>query len=143
MIEVRPCILEDAADVSSLLGELGYELSFEATAEGIRRPKETGSDPTFIAEENGRPLGVIALHRCHMIQYQAPVVRITALVVKQQARRRGVGRLLTDHAVHWARQSGCEFIELTSALDRAEAHAFYRGLGFEANSLRFRKALGS
>jgi GNAT superfamily N-acetyltransferase len=78
-----------------------------------------------------------------MIQYRTPVVRITALVVNHQARRRGIGRLLIDHALRWAEQRGSELVELTSGLDRAEAHAFYRDLGFEPNSLRFRKSLGS
>jgi hypothetical protein len=35
----------------------------------------------------------------------------------------------------------CEIIELTSVLENKEAHAFYRSVGFEANSLRFRKSL--
>ena len=77
-----------------------------------------------------------------MIQYRAPVARITALVVDQRARRRGIGRLLVDYALRWAEQRECELVELTSALNRAEAHAFYRDLGFEPNSLRFRKSLG-
>jgi hypothetical protein len=32
-------------------------------------------------------------------------------------------------------------VELTSALNRTEAHAFYRELGFEPSSLRFGKVL--
>lgn len=143
MIEVRPCTPEDAAALSALLCELGYDVASEAAAERVRHLNATGSDPTFIARENGRPLGLIALHRCHMIQYRAPVARITALVVDQRERRRGIGGLLIDHALHWAEQKGCEFVELTSALNRAEAHAFYRDLGFEASSLRFRKSLSS
>jgi GNAT superfamily N-acetyltransferase len=143
VIVVRPCAPEDAAAVSALLGELGYEVSSQAAAERVLRLNETGSDPTFIAGEDGQPLGLIALHRCHMIQYRTPVVRITALVVHQRARRRGIGRLLIDHALRWAKQRGCELVELTSALNRAEAHAFYRDLGFEPNSLRFCKSLGS
>jgi GNAT superfamily N-acetyltransferase len=143
VIEVGPCTQEDAAAVSALLGELGYEVSSQAAAERVRQLNETGSDPTFIAGEDGRPLGLIALHRCHMIQYRNPVTRITALVVHQRARRRGIGRLLVDHALRWAAQSGCELVELTSALNRGEAHAFYRYLGFEGNSLRFRKPLGN
>ena len=133
---------EDAAAVSVLLEELGYATSSEMAAERVRRLNETGSDPTFIAED-GRPLGLIALHRCHMIQHRAPVARITALVIHQPARRRRIGSLLIDHALRWAEQSGCELVELTSALNRTEAHTFYRDLGFEPNSLRFRKSLGS
>jgi GNAT superfamily N-acetyltransferase len=140
--EVRPCRPKDAAAVSALLGELGYEVTPEAAAERVRRLMDTGLDATFVAIDDGRPLGLIALHRCQMIQYRAPVTRITALVVDQQARRRGIGRLLVDHALRWAEQRECELVELTSALDRAEAHAFYRDLGFEPNSLRFRKSLG-
>jgi GNAT superfamily N-acetyltransferase len=142
VIEVRLCVPEDAAGVSALLGELGYEASSQAATERVRQLNETGSDPIFIAGEDGRPLGLIALHRCHMIQYRSPVARITALVVHQPARRRGIGRLLIDHALRWAEQKGCELVELTSALSRTEAHAFYCDLGFEANSLRFRKLLG-
>jgi len=98
VIEVRPCTPEDAAAVSTLLGELGYEVSSEAAAERVRRLNETGADPTFIAGEGGQALGLVALHRCHMIQYRTAVARITALVVDQQARRRGIGHLLVDHA---------------------------------------------
>ena len=143
MIEVRPCTAGDAEAVVALLGELGYEVSSEAAAERVRRLHETGSDPIFIAGDDGQLLGLIALHRCHMIQYRHPVARITALVVCQRARRRGIGRLLIDHALRWAEQTECELVELTSALNRAEAHIFYREMGFEPNSLRFRKPLGS
>ena len=142
MIEVWLCKPEDAAAVSALLGELGYEVSSRAAAERVQRLDGTGLDPTFIAGEHGRPSGLIALHHCHTIQYRSPVVRITSLLVHQPARRRGIGRMVIDHALRWAEQRGCELVELTSALNRAEAHTFYRDLGFEAGSLRFRKSLG-
>jgi GNAT superfamily N-acetyltransferase len=143
VIEVRPCALEDAAAVSTLLGELGYEVTPEAAAERLRRLMDTGLDATFIAVDDGLPLGLIALHRCQMIQYPTAVARITALVVDQRARRRGIGRLLVEHALHWAEQGACKLVELTSALNRVEAHTFYRDLGFEPNSLRFRKSLAN
>ena len=142
MIEVRPCSPADAAAVSALLTDLGYEVSAAAATERVQRLSATGADPTFLAYENSQPLGLIALHRCEMIQYDRPVVRITALVVDHHSRRRGIGRLLIEYALGWADQAGCRLVELTSALDRAEAHAFYRNLGFEPSSLRFRKPLG-
>jgi ribosomal protein S18 acetylase RimI-like enzyme len=47
------------------------------------------------------------------------------------------------HAEALAAAEGCEFVELTSAADRAEAHAFYRAIGYEATSVRFRKAVAA
>ena len=76
-----------------------------------------------------------------MLQYPSPIMRVTALVVDRRARRRGVGKLLMEHAELMGSAAGCEFVELTSAMDRAEAHAFYSGIGYEPNSLRFRKPL--
>lgn len=141
MIEIRPCTPGDVADVSALLNDLGYETSLEEAAERAQRLNATGSDPIFIACEDSRPLALMALHRCYMIQYRKPVARITTLIVHREARRRGIGRLLIDHALVWAEQGECELVELTSALNRTEAHAFYRDLCFEPNSLRFRKSL--
>ena len=76
-----------------------------------------------------------------MLQYASPVVRVTALVVEHPARHHGVGRLLMEHAEQIGSAAGCEFVELTSAMNRAEAHAFYRSIGYEPNSFRFRKPL--
>ena len=76
-----------------------------------------------------------------MLQYASPVVRVTALVVERPARHRGVGRLLMEHAEQIGSAAGCEFVELTSAMNRTEAHAFYRSIGYEPNSFRFRKPL--
>ena len=71
----------------------------------------------------------------------APVMRVTALVVDGRARGRGVGKRLMEHAEHLAAAAGCGAVELTSAVGRVEAHAFYCSIGYEANSVRFRKAL--
>jgi GNAT superfamily N-acetyltransferase len=141
VIEIHAARPQEAPAISALLGKLGYEAAPEAIAYRLEWLNGTGSDSVFLAWEDGQPMALIALHHCHMLQYPKPVVRITALVVHERARRRGIGRQLIDYALCWAKRAGCELVELTSALDRAEAHAFYRDLGFAASSLRFRKLL--
>jgi len=141
MIQIRACTPKDATVVGALLGELGYEVSAKQAAEHIRQLTLTGSDPIFLAVADGEVRGLVALHISRMLQYAAPVVRVTALVVDGRARRRGVGKRLMEHAEHLAAAAGCGAVELTSALGRAEAHAFYRSIGYEASSLRFRKTL--
>jgi GNAT superfamily N-acetyltransferase len=143
MIQIRACAPEDAAAVSALLEELGYKVSASQAAERVHQLCGNGSDPIFLAVADGRALGLVAMHICRMLQYAAPVMRVTALVVDSRGRRRGVGKLLMVHAEHLAAMSGCEAVELTSAIGRADAHAFYRSLGYDANSLRFRRALAA
>jgi GNAT superfamily N-acetyltransferase len=141
MTQIRATTPEDANAVSALLGELGYAISPQQAAESIRQLSETESDRIFLAVSKGLVVGLVAAHLCRMLQYDKPVLRVTALVVGQQARRRGAGKLLMEHAERFAAARGCGFVELTSAMGRVDAHAFYRSIGYEANSLRFRRSL--
>jgi len=141
MIEIRACTLQDAVAVGALLRELGYPVSAVQAAGRIREFGGTGADPILLAEADGRIVGLLAAHLCKMLQYARPVMRVTALVVAGNVRRGGVGKLLMERAEQIAVAAGCELVELTSAMDRADAHAFYRALGYEANSLRFRKPI--
>jgi predicted N-acetyltransferase YhbS len=141
MVEIRMSTPEDAAAVSYLLEQLGYAVEPQRAAERISRLGDTGVDPILLAVADGQMLGLIAMHLTQMLQYQAPVMRVTALIVDCRARRRAIGKLLMERAERLAAAAGCEFVELTSALGRSEAHAFYRSIGYEPNSLRFRKIL--
>jgi hypothetical protein len=141
MIEIRTCTPDDAAAVSTLLGELGYTVPVRQATENIQELSKTGADPILVAVADGRVVGLLAAHLCRMLQYATPAVRVTALAVERRARRRGVGRLLMEHAEQIGSTAGCEFVELTSAMNRTDAHAFYRNIGYEPNSIRFRKPL--
>jgi ribosomal protein S18 acetylase RimI-like enzyme len=141
MIEIRPITPEDATAVGRLLQQLGYAAEPLQVSGRIGQLGKTGSDPILLAVSDRRVLGFIAMHVSQMVQYERPVMRVTALVVDCRARRRGIGKLLMDRAESLASTAGCEIVELTSAATRAEAHAFYRSIGYQPNSLRFRKVL--
>jgi GNAT superfamily N-acetyltransferase len=123
------------------LGELGYTVSAKQATEQIAELSQTGTDPIFLAIADGQVLGLLACHLCRVLQYASPIIRVMALVIDRRARRRGVGKLLMEHAERMGSAAGCEFVELTSAMGRADAHAFYRSIGYTPNSLRFRKPL--
>lgn len=53
-----------------------------------------------------------------------------ALVVADRARDRGVDAALVKSAETFAREHGCQFLEVTSNRRRKDAHAFYRSVGF-------------
>ena len=129
--------------MSALLRELGYDVSAEAAAERLQQLAQSGNDAVYIyvPAGSGVPLGVIAVHWTHILHLHAPSARITSLVVSEKARRQRVGERLIAHAAEAARRTGCGSIELTTALHRGGAHAFYRALGFAEKTRHFQRPL--
>jgi GNAT superfamily N-acetyltransferase len=131
----------DAAAINALQHQLGYSVAIADTAARLRALAATGRDPVFVLRRAGEALGMMALHLAPSLNYAGGIGRIMAIVVAEQARGQGLGGRLVTHAAAWARDAGCEVLELTSRLDRADAHRFYRRLGFAETSLRFRLRL--
>ncbi len=142
MVHVRAATPGDAPAVSRLLSQLGYEVAPSEVSTRLDALARSFADPVLVAaEESGAVLGVVALHWARMLFHGAQIARITTLVVDGQARGRGVGRLLVEAGAAAAQAAGCDAIELTTALRRSDAQAFYRSLGFEASSYRMSRAL--
>ncbi|HEY1177092.1 MAG TPA: GNAT family N-acetyltransferase, partial [Phytomonospora sp.] len=130
-VRVRPASVGDAGALDELFAQLGYPQDPGAGAKG--RIQLWNGDPAsaaFVAEAGGGVLGVIAVHVCPFFERPGSWGRIVALVVSDRARRRGVGARLVAAAEAFAEARGCVRMEVTSADRRADAHGFYRGLGY-------------
>lgn len=139
---IRPARAGDSDSVSRLLELLGYPCS---AAEARERLQQLMSDPDqtlWVAESAGDVLGLICFDQRYYLPLGAPTCRISALVVAENAQRRGIGRMLLREAEARAREDGAARIELVTAGHRHEAHAFYRACGYADGALRFVKRLG-
>jgi ribosomal protein S18 acetylase RimI-like enzyme len=75
------------------------------------------------------------------VEYHDPAAKLSAIVVDERYRRRGIGEALVMALEGEARERGCALIFLTTAERRKDAHTFYRRLGFEETGRRFAKLL--
>lgn len=141
MTEIRPARPDDAPGVQDLLAQLGYALSVQAVEKRLTVLAARGSDPVLLALRDDRPVGLVAVHWTIMLHLSAPSARITALVVDHRGRGHGIGRALIDAAADLARTAGCEILELTTGLQRLDAQAFYKAVGFTASSLKLQRSL--
>ncbi len=77
----------------------------------------------------------IQLHRAKKTSF------IDDLIVKEEYRNKGIGKLLLQNAINYAKQQDCEVIELTSFLSNENAHRFYENNGFKKHSIKFKQYL--
>ena len=109
---------------------------------GLLFPLEmTPNERLLIATGSDGVLGLASMRIEWPIEHDAPACRLTALVVASSARRRGVGGTLVRTIEQLALRVGCSQIVLSSRRTRADAHAFYERLGYEATSFGFKKWL--
>jgi GNAT superfamily N-acetyltransferase len=141
-IDIRGALPADATDIARLLGVLGYPMEPRQAAERLERVARDPDGTLLVATGyDGTVIGLVAVTWCAMLQQERPVGRITTLVVDDRETRRGIGRVLVKAAAQAARAAGCDVLELTTGLQRTEAHAFYRAIGFSETSLRFTRSL--
>jgi len=141
-VYIRPAVLEDAPEIATLLETLGYPCSPEEAQVRLMHLRDEPEQQLWIAQEHGEAIAMIAIDIRYYLPLGARTCRITALVVLEAFQGRGIGRRLLREAEMKARQAGATRVELTTALQREQAHQFYRACGYENASLRFVKRLG-
>jgi len=139
---VRPMTTADAPAVAALCTQLGYDHT-PPTQIAERLESSAPDHGCYVAEQNGAVIGWVEVFGVHMLVSPHFFAEIGGLVVDTGARRQGIGRSLMMQAEAWARAHGYSEVRLRSGLHRAEAHEFYRSIGYELakTSHMFRKAL--
>jgi GNAT superfamily N-acetyltransferase len=135
---IRAATPDDAPVVAALLAELGYPSEVTAVRERL-----AATDLVLLSEPDA---GLVALQRIPRLAEGGWFVRITALVVAEPSRGRGVGGALLAAAEAQAREWGAAMVEVTSGRrrERDAAHRLYltAGYGDVADvSVHYRKAI--
>lgn len=139
LINIRSVATTDAESISHLMNQLGYATSSSLITEKIANFSNSLIDQVFVAETEGKVIGVISCHITSLFHQAGASGRITSLVVDKDFRNMKIARSLLEKAEDFFIRQGCIKVEVTSGDHRKEAHEFYRSCGYEEDERRFIK----
>jgi GNAT superfamily N-acetyltransferase len=130
-ITIRLASQGDAEQLAHGCEQLGYPVAIEHLSFRLTPLLLQSEHAPFVAERpDGHLLGWVHVYRCFLV-HTDPEAQIGELVVDAAVHRSGVGNCLMQAAEQWAREQGCWAIYLRSRVSRADAHQFYRKIGYE------------
>ena len=152
-VVIRPVVPGDAAAWTAMREQLGPVWTVPGFAQQIERFFQTGRidhlrHAVFVATdgEGGEPIGLaeVSLREYAEGCSTSPVGFLEGWFVKQEARGRGVGRMLVEAGERWAREQGCTEFASDAEADNAASIRAHKALGFEnlGAVVCFRKSLG-
>ena len=139
----RPPESDDFDKMADLAGQLGYECTGKEIRARLHEMRDSNQYAVYIAElPGGRIAGWIGVYMFRSVETEG-CAEISGLVVDQEIRSRGIGKLLLEVAEEWARCRGCEAISVRSNVMRDRAHRFYSNNGYQhiKTQMTFRKIL--
>jgi GNAT superfamily N-acetyltransferase len=134
-IKARDATTEDAGGIHGLARELAETVGDEPpTEEAIRtRLEELLDEPrarVLVAENEAGIVGGASFWIKPDLAHGDTVIEVPMLVVAEDHRRAGVGKLLMEEVRNVASDNGASQIELVATRANVTAREFYRSLGF-------------
>src|SRR5215218_3760880 len=134
-IKARDATTRDAARIHGLARELAETVGDEPpTEEAVRaRLEELLDEPrarVLVAENEAGIVGGVSFWIKPDLAHGDTVVEVPMLVVAEDHRRTGVGKLLMEEVRSVASDNGASMIELVATTANVAAREFYRSLGF-------------
>lgn len=147
-IAIRRATVDDIPAIVEMLLEGTVDPSRESPDDltPYRRAfADVAADPNqllMVAERNEQVIGTLQLTIIPGLS-RAGAGRglIEAVRVSDAARGAGLGTTLMEWAIEESRRRGCRLVQLTSDVQRTDAHRFYERLGFTASHVGFKLKL--
>ncbi|MCH8617313.1 GNAT family N-acetyltransferase [Sphingomonas sp. SM33] len=139
-VAIRDAQLADAPRLTELIIELGHPIEEAQVRANLELLSERSPLP-LVATTNGEVVAMCGLSAMVTVHRDAPVGRVSVMIVAEAHRGRGIGALLIAEAEKRLAALGCKILEVTSNVRRERAHQFYEKLGYERTSYRFMKRL--
>jgi|SRR5579863_781869 len=128
---VRMAQPRDSDRIAELAEQLGYLCTGKEVRERLCQMQDANQYAVFVAElPTGQIAGWIGLYVFRAVEMET-VAEISGLIVDEDIRSCGLGKMLLDAADEWARRVGCRVMSVRSNVKRDRAHQFYTNNGYE------------
>ena len=145
-INVRRAGPEDAGSISKIWEIICVERAFTAVNQPFSPQQEreyilslSDREGIFVAESEEKIVGFQSLDLWAKYTDSFDHVGVMGSFVLPDWRRKGIGELLANHTLDFARANGYEKIIIYVRAGNAGAQAFYRNLGFEQKGVLARQ----
>lgn len=145
-VHIRQATLQDYSSIAPIAQESqeihaqGQPTIFRSDTPGfseeyLRHLIEDEPSDAYVAEENGHIVGYVFLH-VHPLSFldffqKQTVALISDIAVTASVRRKGIGQLLFEASLQWARNRNADRMELTVWEFNKNAIAFYERNGMQ------------
>lgn len=144
-LSIRLATSEDAEAIALQAEQLGYSVSQQAVQERLKHLDVNSNHALYVADiSNNLIVGWIHVYARESL-LAGRVAEIGGLIVDQNHRGQGVGRLLLQQAEQWAHKQDCRRMIVRSNTVREAAHHFYKRVGYQSfkTQLVFDKSLNN
>ena len=135
----------ESGDISAirdiLENDLGYNCELDSLRNRVDEMMKRGNYQIFVACDGDKVVGYIGCVNYLAFELENEGMKIIALAVSKEHRRKGIGTELLKTAEYWAKGNNIEVVLLNSGLQRTEAHSFYESQGYFKKSYGFIKRI--
>jgi N-acetylglutamate synthase-like GNAT family acetyltransferase len=143
-IRIRKARRGDAQRLAELVAQLGYPTTKLQMAKRLSLVLQEKKGVCFVAQkqQDGEIVGWVHVSTLPLLEVERRA-EVNGLVVEENTRSQGAGRVLLGAAERWARKMGAKSMSVRSNVIRERAHAFYERNGYQHYKTQkaFRKEL--
>lgn len=126
----RQAQLQDATSIAELSIQLGYKSSIAETQARLEEILRHADHCIFVVMNEDTLVAWVHGFVSYRLESNS-FVEIGGLVVDENYRRKGIGKLLVQEVMDWSRNNHCLKVRVRCNRVREETHVFYKHLGFE------------
>jgi GNAT superfamily N-acetyltransferase len=141
-ISIRKATEDDLPKIldlySGIENETSNVLDLVSARKQFQKIRSYPNYSVYVAEKDGEIVGTFELLIMDNLAHSGkPSAIVEDVVVNEQNRNGGIGRIMMQFAMEQCKKYGCYKLMLSSNLSRERAHKFYDDLGFTRHGYSF------